>query len=164
MSAWTRGVSDTSDGSSVNGGAGAAKDNGGHRWGDHGHVELPCGALNSDTCPSTPALMATPVSGSPCPSPLGMGLVQRADSRAPQAGLERWQEGSPQAGWGQLVGQWRRARFTLSPLATPSLHSDPRTQALVPQPALLTGSHALAWQGLPTPPPQAHPTPTDPAG
>lgn len=82
----------------MNSGAGAGSGNGGHRWGDSGHTELPY------TCPSAPPLMEASVFRSLVLSHSGCLWCIGQVHGAPQAGLERWQEGSPQFRLGRACG------------------------------------------------------------
>lgn len=144
----------------MNGGASAGNDNGGHRRDEDGHTEPPPGGVNSYMCPSTPPLMETPVFSTPVlPHPERLRCTGQVHG-APQAGLEWWQEGSPQF-WLRRAGGTGPGFTEFTLLSTP-----PQVLVLTEFQLLSTqGPHTLAPGRMSRHPHPCQPTlPTDPAG
>lgn len=133
-------------------------DNGGHRWGDDGHTELPHGGLNSYMCPSTPPLMETPVSRKPCPLPPRTSLVIRLLEHH-RPGWSGGRRGAHCCGWGEPVGQGQVPRA--QPPCNPSTGSWAHRIQSAP---LIGPPHPSTRQVPPDTPPHPRQTtlPTDP--
>lgn len=109
----------------------AGSGNGGHRWGDSGHTELPHGEVNSYKCPSAPTS-----DGGPCPPPLRMSSVRRAGSWGTIGWAGAVAGGEPTVLAGESL--WDR---TLSSPRTQPLHSDPEHGLWFSQENLICSPH-----------------------